>query len=780
MSRSFARLYVLALLGAAVTLPGCTAGDEGLVVSLQTDFVAGVEIDAARVTLDDASERTVILAPGVGLARPFRLTTYTMVLDGRRDVEVSLVSGGAIVAVRRVSVPFVRSRLVNVVISRTCRGVACDEAETCIAGTCESPRCETGTEPECPRAQCRDATECTSSTACVDPTCVAGICLQVGSDTGCGATQACLPGVGCVTLADRDAGRVDGGALDAGPGMGLVCDPCAASSECLGAMACALIAPSSRACVPTCTLEMPACPRGFTCSDVGAGAFACVPTGGVCCVDEDADGYGAGRGCLGTDCADDDTARNPGHLERCNGVDDDCDRTVDEPPVGCGASSCDPEGAAFTERAGEECREGSCMPGGAASSCGLYTCSGGGDAGDACARSCASVTGDDDRFCVASAHCDAGTCAADASAGAGCDEDTDCATGRCQDGTCCTPGVGACACAGGPTETTCDDAADSDCDGATDCADTDCGGRSCGSGGRACAGGACACPGGDTETRCDDGADDDCDAQIDCADGDCDGRGCGPFGRVCGSGSCACPSGTSERCDDAVDDDCDGQIDCADSSCAGMVCGAGGRTCAGGVCGCAGGATESACGNGADDDCDGASDCADADCAGLGCGGGRTCCPSCVTLPPMYTSFTPQALMCAGVSLGGSTYGGLCAVHVFYTSTCGPAGHVRLVPRLGSRTLEPRGLRLQRVRCGRQLRGEFLHPVPGGRLQRLSRIPCRHALLSRAATARAGLRPRRSPASAARPPRAACAPRRRLRARWARSASSRARDRAVA
>jgi hypothetical protein len=714
MTRSLACVSVLLCLLAAAAVPGCSADEEGLVVSLQTDFVPGVEIDAARVTLDDAVERSVALAPRTSLSRPYRLTAYTMVLDGRRDVEVSLLSGGDVVAVRRVSVPFVRSRLVNVVISRTCRGVVCGETQTCIAGTCESPRCETGTEPECPRAQCRDASECTSSTACVDPTCVAGICLEAGSEAGCSATQACVPGVGCVTLAERDAGRFDGGApLDAGPGMGLVCDPCATSSECLGGTACALIAPGVRACVPTCTLEMPACPGGFTCSDDGAGAFACVPTGGICCLDEDGDGYGMGRGCLGTDCADDEAARNPGRLELCNGADDDCDRIVDEPPVGCGASTCDPDGAAFTERAGEECREGACMPSGSASGCGLYTCSGGGDAGDVCARSCASAGGDDDRLCVTSAHCDGGACAADAGAGVGCDEDSDCATGRCQDGTCCMPGVGACACAGGPTETSCDDAADSDCDGATDCADSDCNGQSCGSRGQTCAGGVCACPGGAAEASCDDGADDDCDGLIDCGDADCGARTCGASGRVCVGPSCACPGGEVEtECDDGADDDCDGLADCADPSCNGRTCGAA-RLCVGTSCACAGGGSETVCGNGTDDDCDGATDCADPDCTLDECGGGNRCCGTCTVVPPMYDRYEVSAAMCS-TSLGGAPYPGLCALALFYRSQCGPLDLSSYAPGWTHAPSSPAGCDFNACDASGACQQNFCIPCPGG------------------------------------------------------------------
>jgi hypothetical protein len=47
------------------------------------------------------------------------------------------------------------------------------------------------------------------------------------------------------------------------------------------------------------------------------------------CVDADRDGHPAAS-CGGLDCGDDDPMRHPGALERCQGVDDDCDTRIDE------------------------------------------------------------------------------------------------------------------------------------------------------------------------------------------------------------------------------------------------------------------------------------------------------------------------------------------------------------------------------------------------------------------------------------------------------------------
>src|SRR6185295_2486784 len=161
-----------------------------------------------------------------------------------------------------------------------------------------------------------------------------------------------------------------------------------------------------------------------------------------------------------------------------------------------------------------------------------------------------------------------------------------------------------------PGTESCTNGQDVDCDGLADCQDPDCDGFACAAGAMACVGGQCRCAdggtGAPTETSCTNNADDDCDGLVDCQDPDCAGASCGN-GRTCAGGACACSSGadagTKEtNCTNGVDDDCDGLTDCADPDCQGVACGAG--------CECVTPApAEVNCADGQDNDGDQAPDC---------------------------------------------------------------------------------------------------------------------------------------------------------------------------
>ena len=136
-----------------------------------------------------------------------------------------------------------------------------------------------------------------------------------------------------------------------------------------------------------------------------------------------------------------------GGTEACDGVDNDCDCATDEDfdlaedPAHCGrcGRACRAAGCAVGEQGYEAWPAASCVQGECAPlqpvPCGLYTCSGGGQLGEQCARAC-----ENNSTCVASAHCADGACVPDRAAGEPCDRAEQCAAGYCGNGFCCPSG----------------------------------------------------------------------------------------------------------------------------------------------------------------------------------------------------------------------------------------------------------------------------------------------------------------------------------------------------
>jgi hypothetical protein len=226
------------------------------------------------------------------------------------------------------------------------------------------------------------------------------------------------------------------------------CEACTENADCGADAFCARLVMGGSACLPRCDMEFPSCPRNFTCifdaSGTGVSANVCAPVGGPCCVDEDVDEYGVGVGCLGSDCNDTNGEVHPDRTEICDGVDTNCNGSVDEPPTDCETGVCNDDGdGTYTGIVAGTCAASMCGSG-TTLDCALFTCDGvgGGAAGDHCATTCAPSGTDDDDFCIASAHCETGNCVADVVPGGTCDEDSDCGTAHCDNGFCC--GTGTC------------------------------------------------------------------------------------------------------------------------------------------------------------------------------------------------------------------------------------------------------------------------------------------------------------------------------------------------
>ncbi|MFO0686020.1 MAG: putative metal-binding motif-containing protein [Sandaracinus sp.] len=144
----------------------------------------------------------------------------------------------------------------------------------------------------------------------------------------------------------RDAAR-DGAPTDTSPdvgndasGRGLLCAACTTDDDCSANSFCVQLATTGQlACLVRCDAEIPSCPRRFDCLNsviTPTPGPVCTPVGAPCCIDNDDDGYGAGIGCRGTDCNDDNASVSPMATEVCDGVDNDCDGMIDQGDPGSG------------------------------------------------------------------------------------------------------------------------------------------------------------------------------------------------------------------------------------------------------------------------------------------------------------------------------------------------------------------------------------------------------------------------------------------------------------
>ena len=314
----------------ALLLSACPAAQLGLVVELRTDFVPGVEFVAVRTTayashpsagadpVREAREPALRGQDFLGGGRVAELD----VEKGRLYVEVELMAAdGTVIAQRIASVETTTTRALILVVSRSCRGVACADGEACVSGLCvpcEDGACNDG---------CSSDSQCdTPLSDCAEARCIEGSCYVATLSGACATDQWCNPDIGCMALPEMpDGGAVDGGGVDAGPCTpscsGLSCGPdpvcgtscggCGAGESCVSGHCMGGCTPdcSGLACGPdrNCGSSCGSCSAPATCQ---SGSCVCTPdcSGRECGADpvcgQDCGGCGAGSSCTGTTCCD--------------------------------------------------------------------------------------------------------------------------------------------------------------------------------------------------------------------------------------------------------------------------------------------------------------------------------------------------------------------------------------------------------------------------------------------------------------------------------------------
>ena len=275
------RMAVWLLVGAVVLGVGCEAQRE-LAVGLQTDFVPGIEFDDVRVELDGVEAARRVVDVDDSFARPTTLLERTGVAPGRRRIRVTLLLDDADVVTRTIEIPFRDRYLATVVITRSCREVSCpgpgDSADesSCAGGVCVRPDCGTEGAPACPDPQCSPTEPCaSSSTECVSPVCVEGLCLELPRVGACSADELCVPGAGCVLRPTETP--------DAGVPLDAVIVECTMDAQCT-AGACEDARCVEGACVVTsrCALGESCCAGGVCAVDCASATCAGQPAGTVC------------------------------------------------------------------------------------------------------------------------------------------------------------------------------------------------------------------------------------------------------------------------------------------------------------------------------------------------------------------------------------------------------------------------------------------------------------------------------------------------------------------
>jgi hypothetical protein len=169
-----------------------------------------------------------------------------------------------------------------------------------------------------------------------------GLALPADAGTGGATPDAAIGGSTTDALAP-DASSADA-AVDPDGSVDTICTPCATDDDCGGGTC--LDVDGARFCTIHCA-ESAECGAGRICEPVDGqeGSF-CLPADSCDappdCTDNDGDGYGVGASCLGPDCDDAATDVHPGLMDLCDGRNDDCDEVTDEDFAveTCGVGAC--------------------------------------------------------------------------------------------------------------------------------------------------------------------------------------------------------------------------------------------------------------------------------------------------------------------------------------------------------------------------------------------------------------------------------------------------------
>ncbi|MEM9195112.1 MAG: LamG domain-containing protein [Myxococcota bacterium] len=206
----------LLVCGGHVGCMGC-GGDAAasVFVEVETDLTPGGEFDAvttSAVRISDGevmAERRVDVAASSDYRRARRVAEFAGLPAGNYRVISEARLGDTGVDTGSAVIEGQSNVGVTIRLTRSCRGIACGSAETCIGGACRPELCAQDWTSACGEFEC-GSTECAAPSECAPARCLEGVCFARADDSLCGGGR-CSVDDGC-------GGMVDGGA-DADAGM---------------------------------------------------------------------------------------------------------------------------------------------------------------------------------------------------------------------------------------------------------------------------------------------------------------------------------------------------------------------------------------------------------------------------------------------------------------------------------------------------------------------------------------------------------------------------------